>query len=67
MYFQEVGSPVGRIVKSDEFLKTVGMTTVRDLCIFVVALQFACYAMFPKSSFCLSFDMSGNKNICGIC
>jgi hypothetical protein len=53
MYFQEVGSPAGRIVKSDEFLKTAGMTTVSDLFISLV-LQFACYVMFPKSSLCLS-------------
>lgn len=32
--FQEVGSPVGRIVKSEELLKAAGPALVRDMCTF---------------------------------
>jgi hypothetical protein len=66
MYFQELGSPVGRIVKSDEYLKGATSPMVHDMCIFVV-LQFACCAMFFKSYVSFSFEMAGNKNFYGTC
>jgi hypothetical protein len=56
--FQEVGSPVGRIVKSEEFLKAAGPALVCDMCIFCVTII--------KISV-VSVSILGNKNISGTC
>jgi hypothetical protein len=62
--FQEVGSPVGRIVKSEELLKAAGPALVRDVHILSSTLLFC--AMIIKSSF-VSVSSLGNKNICRTC
>lgn len=40
--FQEVGSPVGRIVKSEEFLKSAGPAMVCNICILFVLHFISC-------------------------
>jgi len=63
--FQEVGSPVGRIVKSEEFLKAAGPALVCDICIFFV-LHFIFCAMIIKI-LVVSVSILGNKSMSGTC
>lgn len=51
--FQEVGSPVGRIVKNEEFLKAGGPAMVCNICIFFVLHFISCamtHGYLPKMS-----------------
>ena len=63
--FQEVGSPVGRIVKSEEFLKAARPALVCDMCIFFV-LQFI-FCVMIIIILVVSVSILGNKSISGTC